>query len=143
MGAPRNPQIQLTLAVMWLLAIQDLGGILGDNLGATCSTSHSEEQLFPPNPFLAVAPRFPQLSLTEPRPVHLPHSVCHAGFVAQESRQVDRFAGIILRPRLHLPTVATAPLVGEEAQVAMPGGRELAVGLHRGRTKHTSFTFRS
>lgn len=89
-----------------------------------------------------MAPCFHQPSLTEPRSVHLPHSVCHASFVAQESCQVDWFAGIILRPRLHLPSVATASLVGEEAQVAMPGSRELAVGLRRGRTKKVSFTFR-
>ena len=90
-----------------------------------------------------MAPRFHQPSLTEPRPVHFPHNVCHASFVAQESRQVDWFAGIILRPCLHLPSVATASLMGEEAQVAMPGSRELAVGLRRGRTKKISFTFRS
>lgn len=54
---------------------------------------------------------------------------------------MDWFAGIILRPCLHLPSVATASLVGEEAQVAVPGSRELAVGLQRRRKK--IITFRS
>lgn len=93
---------------------------------------------FPPTspcPLLLDVTPLLQPSLTEPGPVHLPQGVRHASFVAQESCQVDRFAGIILRPRLHPPSVAAASLVGEEAQVAMPGSRELAVGLRRGRTK--------
>lgn len=62
--------------------------------------------------------------------------MCHASFVAHESRQVDWFAGVILRPCLHLPSVATASLVGKEAQVAMPRSREFAVGLWKGETKN-------
>lgn len=46
---------------------------------------------------------------------------------------MDRLAGVILRPGLHLPAVATASLVREEAQVAVPGRRELAMGLEGGR----------
>lgn len=88
---------------------------------------------------LDAAPSFLQAGLTEPGPVHLPHGVRHARFVAQESRQVHWFAGIILRPGLHLPSVAPAPLVGKEAQVAVPGSGELAVGLQGGRAKEISF----
>lgn len=45
---------------------------------------------------------------------------------------MDGFAGVILGPGLHLPAVPAAPFVGQEAQVAVPGGGELAVGLQRG-----------
>lgn len=42
---------------------------------------------------------------------------------------MHRLAGVIPRPRLHLAPVPAAPLVGQEAQVSMPRGRELPVGL--------------
>lgn len=41
-------------------------------------------------------------------------------------------AGVIPRPRLHFAPVPAAPLVGQEAQVSMPRGRELPMGLGAG-----------
>lgn len=61
--------------------------------------------------------------------MHLPQRVCHAGLVTQESCEVHRLAGVIPRPCLHLAPVPAAPLVGQEAQVSVPRGRELPVGL--------------
>ena len=74
-------------------------------------------------------PAGPLAALTEARPVHLPQSVRHARLVAQIGREVHGLAGVVTRPRLHLAPVPAAPLVGQEAQVSMPGGRELPVGL--------------
>lgn len=74
-------------------------------------------------------PRVPPQPLTEPRPVHFSKSVRHASLVAQESREVHRPAGVVPRPSLHLAPVPAAPLVGQEAQVSVPRGRELPVGL--------------
>lgn len=45
---------------------------------------------------------------------------------------MHRPAGVIPRPCLHLAPVPAAPLVGQEAQVSMPRGRELPVGLRTG-----------
>lgn len=105
----------------------------GDGPEAVRSSTPAQEQPLPPPNLVSLVDEAPASpSLTEPGPVHLPHNVGHAGFVAQESRQVDWFAGIILGPRLHLPAVAAAPLVREEAQVAVPGSGELAVGLRGG-----------
>lgn len=64
--------------------------------------------------------------------MHLSQSVCHAGLVTQESCEVHRLAGVVPRPCLHLAPVPAAPLVGQEAQVSMPRGRELSVGLRTG-----------
>lgn len=64
--------------------------------------------------------------------MHLPQSMRHARLVAQEGREVHRLAGVVTRPRLHLAAVPAAPLVWEEAQMSMPGGRELPVGLGAG-----------
>lgn len=61
--------------------------------------------------------------------MHLSESVRHARLVAQESREVHGPAGVVPRPSLHLAPVPAAPLVGQEAQVSMPRGRELPVGL--------------
>ena len=61
--------------------------------------------------------------------MHLSQSVRHASLVTQESCEVHRPAGVIPRPRLHLAPVPVAPLVGQETQMSMPGGRELSVGL--------------
>lgn len=61
--------------------------------------------------------------------MHLSESVRHACLVAQEGREVHGPAGVIPRPSLHLAPVPTAPLVGQEAQVSVPRGRELPVGL--------------
>lgn len=74
-------------------------------------------------------PRVPPQPLTEPRPVHFSKSVSHASLIAQESREVHRPAGVVPRPSLHLAPVPAAPLVGQEAQVSVPRGRELPVGL--------------
>lgn len=75
----------------------------------------------------------PLQQLTEPRPVHLSQGVSHARLVAQEGCEVHRLFGVIPRPRLHFASVSMAPLVGQEAQVPMPRGRELPVGLGTGR----------
>lgn len=64
--------------------------------------------------------------------MHLPDGVRHARLVAQESREVHRPAGVVPGPSLHLAPVPVAPLVGQEAQVSMPRGRELPVGLAAG-----------
>lgn len=77
-------------------------------------------------------PVAPPQPLTEPWPVHLSQRVRHAGLVAQESREVHGPAGVVPRPRLHLAPVPAAPLVGQEAQVSVPRGRELPVGLGAG-----------
>lgn len=69
----------------------------------------------------------PWQPLTEPWPMHLPQSVCHAGLVAQESREVHRLAGVVPWPRLHLAPVPAASLVRQEAQVSVPRGGELPV----------------
>lgn len=66
-----------------------------------------------------------------------PQDVGHAGFVAQEGSEVDRLAGVVFGPRLHLPAVTMAPLVAEEAQVAMPGSRKFPMGLGREPEKTT------
>lgn len=71
--------------------------------------------------------------------MHLAQGVGHASLVPQESGEVHGVGGVILGPAAHLSSVLTAPLVGQEAHVTMPGGVELTVRLcvERGHTEHT------
>lgn len=55
----------------------------------------------------------------------------HASFVPQEGGEMDRLAGVIFGKALDLAPVPAAALAGQEAQGAMPRGRELAVRLRR------------
>lgn len=68
---------------------------------------------------------------TRSRSVHFPDNVGHASFVPQEGSEMDRLAGVIFGKALDLAPVPAAALAGQEAQGAVPRGRELAVRLQR------------
>lgn len=119
-GLPLSEALSHLGVQFWLLAS---GSFSRSSGGQGCSVQ-------PPTPHsqLCIA----LWALTEPRTVHLSQSMCHASLVTQESREVHRLARVIPRPCLHLAPVPVAPLMGQEAQMSMPRGRELPVGLGAG-----------
>lgn len=61
--------------------------------------------------------------------MHLSESMGHSSLVAHEGSEVDRLAGVILRPGAHLTPVLTAALTGQEPHVSMTRGMEFTVRL--------------
>lgn len=72
---------------------------------------------------------------THARAVYLPQSMGHASLVAHERSEVDRLAGVILRPGAHLTPVFTATLTGQEPHVSMTRGMEFTMRLSEKKKK--------
>jgi len=81
-----------------------------------------------------------KVQLTGSRPVDLSHYVRHSRLVAHERRQVDRLRWIVLRERLHLTALPTAPLLRQEAERTVTWRRELTMRLHSGTHTHATET---
>ncbi len=73
---------------------------------------------------------------TEASAVHLPQRVGHASLVSQEGSEVDRLAGVILRPLAHPAPMLLATLVGQEPHASMAGCMEFAMRLEKVQKSH-------
>lgn len=62
--------------------------------------------------------------------MNLSQCVGHAGLISQEGCEVDGMTRIVFGPRMNLPPVPLASLVGQKPHVSMPRGMELPVRLN-------------
>jgi len=63
------------------------------------------------------------------RLIDFTHDVSHSSLVAHEGSQMDRFLRVIFRESLHLTSMTLAPLLWEEADMAMSRSRKLTMRL--------------